>query len=170
MTIERLLELLTSAGTTLGVELQPDENGQCCVRLNKTFDVFLDYDFGSEWLQVYCLVGCIGDGEPEAIYSTLLEGNLFWAGTEGATLGLAPDDGSVYLCDKKPLDALGAVEFQAWLETFLHTAERYRTWLDASDTSPGAEEDQDDLDEGQPQAALAEAELASRFGNGFVRP
>ncbi len=170
MTIERLSELLTSVGATLGMDLQPDENGQCCLRLNETFDVFLDYDFSSEWLQVFCLVGYIGEEEHEAIYSPLLEANLFWTGTEGATLGLAPDDGSVYLCDKKPLDALGPVEFQAWLETLLKTAERYRSWLDASDPSPGGEEDQDELSENQPPAEPAEAELAAKFGNGFVRP
>lgn len=173
MTIERLSELLTVVGTDLGLELRPDEEGQCCLHFDDDFDVLLDYDFSSQWLQMHTLVGYLGNENREQVCSALLEANLFWMETEGASLGLAAGDGSIFLSDKRPIDVLEAVEFQTWLETFVGTARKYQAILNALDPSPsGEEEEEGDLDDEQAEATplAAQAEMAAQYGRGFVRP
>jgi hypothetical protein len=64
--------------------------------------------------------------ESADFFRTLLDANLFWAGTGGATLSLEPVSNRIFLQDKMPLAALEFPVFESWLSGFIEAA---RSWM-----------------------------------------
>jgi hypothetical protein len=119
-------ELLTSLGQSIGLpELAPDEGGYCALSFDDLM-VHLQHDPEQDELLVFARLGEIDDDEPAQLYARMLAANLFWQGTGGATLGLQPEDGMVFLCRKTPLRALDDAAFQQLLEQFVNTADSWR--------------------------------------------
>ncbi len=178
MTIERFSELLEQVGTLTGIDdLKPDENGQCCLNFDDQFNVFCEYDFETEWVKMYTLAGYVGDGDRESVYASLLEANLYWGATRGATLGLDREELGVYLAEKQPVQLLTDESFQKWLENFLHTAKQIRALLYQLDESPAEDDDYLDDDESDDEGEIvnetqqAATDLASFQRNqGIIRP
>ena len=64
--------------------------------------------------------------ESADFFRTLLDANLFWAGTAGATLSLEPVSNRIFIQDKMPLSSLEFPVFESWLSGFIEAA---RSWM-----------------------------------------
>jgi Tir chaperone protein (CesT) family len=81
-----------------------------------------------------------------AVYGDLLRGNLFWRGTQGATLALT-DTASVTLTLSIAWPGLDGARFAEKLDSFVKTAE---SWSEALSREPGDDDDDDDAPEDAP--------------------
>lgn len=118
--------LLASLGQSIGLpDLAPDDEGYCALSFDDLM-VHLQYDPAQDELLAFARLGEIDDDEPAELYARMLAANLFWQGTGGATLGVQPEDGMVFLCRKTPLGPLDDGGFQQLLEQFVNTADSWR--------------------------------------------
>ena len=60
--------------------------------------------------------------EAKAFYPILLEGNLLWGGTGGATLGVDPLTLTVFLCYQEKMEGMEFLHFQDLIKGFSDTA------------------------------------------------
>lgn len=63
-------------------------------------------------------------GDKEAACRRLLEANLFWRGTDGATLSLLPESDNIVLTMRQPLEGLDAAGLQDLIERMVEQSER----------------------------------------------
>jgi hypothetical protein len=119
-------DLLASFGASLGLpELAPDDEGYCALRFDD-LEVHLQYEPEEDELLVFTRLGEIDDDEPAELYGRMLAANLFWQGTGGATLGVQPEDGMVFLSRKVAMRALDDAKFRQLLEQFVNTGDDWR--------------------------------------------
>ena len=71
-----------------------------------------------------------------AVTRVLLEANYLWAGTGGATLGMSPDDGTVIIAARLPLDTLNGAALASLLDSFVDSASFWRRYV-AGEITPG---------------------------------
>ena len=72
-----------------------------------------------------------GLSNPGDLCEAALQGNLFWQGTDGATLSLNHDEMALYLTDRRPAEALADEESLGdFLEGFAVTLGVWRTKLE----------------------------------------
>ena len=71
-------------------------------------------------------LGAPSVAQQDDVYRHLLEGNMLWSGTDGATLGLHGESGKVVLAVRHPLADLNAERFETHISDFVDTAERWR--------------------------------------------
>lgn len=130
-------QLLNDLGLTMGLaNLKFNEEG--CARL--VFDgktsVNLESDAETGLLQIYTDLGPLPAEGREALYLSLLEGNLFGLGTQGATLAVDSANREVVLCRTLTANEQSASTFVAIIESFVNSAEQWRAQLDGSPTTP----------------------------------
>lgn len=88
-------------------------------------------------------------GRPQAraeTYSWLLETNLFWGSTRGATLARDAAGGTIILQQPLPIARLQPEELEVALERFVSTAEQMRSQLAHWDAGPSPEDNGGDWD------------------------
>ena len=149
-------QLLNDLGLTMGLpDLKFNEQG--CARLvfdSKT-SVNLESDADTGQLRIYAVLWPLPPEGREALYLSLLEGNLFGLQTQGATLAIDSANYQVVLCRTLVADELSANSFLAIIESFVNCAEQWRAQIEGG---------------GQPQPAAAMQTLTvpSQF-QGFIR-
>ena len=82
-------------------------------------------------------------GRPPATaetYGWLLDANLFWGGTRGATLARDAAGGTIILQWSLPFADLRAEDLESALELFVTTAEGMRKQLEQRDAGPSPED------------------------------
>ncbi len=87
--------LIQSLGWILGVsDLALDPEGRCAVGSDEdtTIDVFYSAANELGTLTLASIVGLLPEQGREAFLAEALRANLYWQGTEGATLSLGPTD------------------------------------------------------------------------------
>ena len=78
------------------------------------------------------LLSSIGQPEPTVqTYASLLDANLFWSGTGGATLAREASSGSIVLQHALPVAGLDLDPFETALQGFVDTVEWLRAVLEA---------------------------------------
>src|SRR5947209_19000204 len=89
---QRLDELLAEFGKMTGVPgLATEDNGVCILAFDNT-RVNLLADPTTDHLVAWSNLGTLKAERAEKILRSLMQANLFWHGTHGATLGLLPED------------------------------------------------------------------------------
>lgn len=74
-----------------------------------------------------------GLANPGDLCEAALQGNLFWQGTDGATLSLNHDEMALYLTDRRPADTLADAESLGdFLQDFTSTLGVWRNRLELS--------------------------------------
>jgi len=124
MTSEPALALLIGElGDRMGLgELALDADGGCALRFDGRSVVNMQYRANEDALWFYSDLGVPASGP--AIYADLLQANLFWRMTFGATLSLSGDDPPhVILAMPLAWRGLNGTQLAGTLETFLNTAE-----------------------------------------------
>jgi hypothetical protein len=104
-------------------DIVADANGLCTLRFDEKFTVQMQYDANHDRLTFFTRVGQIPAHAKLAAYEKLLQGNLFWIGTDGATLSVEPQDGTVFLARQLPLDGFSCEVLEQQLKTLVDTAE-----------------------------------------------
>ena len=104
---EQVQVLLRDLGGLVGLpELGLDADGHCSLVFDGRVEVDLAYAEGDDRLTVAALLGRLPADAPAERYLELLDANFFWRGTEGATLGVERDSGTVVLLEALPLAGL----------------------------------------------------------------
>ena len=125
MSADRADALIRALGHAVGIDaLALDDRGTCTLRFDETILTF-ELDEGEDRLVLHAGLGPLpAEGRAERL-ARLLEGNLFWKDTQGATLALDRRDDRVLLLRAVPLDAPPA-GFPGLVERFVDAAEAWR--------------------------------------------
>lgn len=128
--------LLNQFAQSIGMpDLMLNEEGQCAVRFSGTITLEMSADEGR--LLVYSDVGNVTPGTEDQLYPSLLQANLFWHSTHGATLSITDDQPPrVILAAQYDWMHLTPVQFEAHIEHFVDTAEKWLARLRNTDGAP----------------------------------
>lgn len=123
MSIEHFNNLLKDLGKSVGLpDLKPGNQGLCSLRFDDRVTIDLESNEDSGALIFSSIVGTLAQHEADAFYPLLLEANLLWAGTGGATLGVDPATLSVFMCYQEKIAGMEFLRFQELLKGFSDTA------------------------------------------------
>ena len=125
MSREAAVRLLGAFGATIGIpDLRLDEAGCCALAFDEVV-VNLEADPDGRQLFLYASVGPVPSSDSSELYKQLLDGNLFWKDTGGATLGLDREGARVVLLQSLPAERISDPEFAAAVEQFVNAAEAW---------------------------------------------
>ena len=117
----RLDELLAEFGRAAGVPgLATEDNGVCQLVFDGRTRVNLLADETSH-LVSWSDLGILPAGRTEPILRSLLQANLFWHGTHGATIGLMPEGDMAVLALRRPIEGLDAAGLREVVELMVET-------------------------------------------------
>ena len=118
--------------------LEFDENGRCVLAFDEIV-VSFEADPESHQLFLSASVGEAPHGLPEELYRQVLEANLLWHGTGGATLSLDDRSRRFMLVHAVPVDRVSEVQFVEIVGTFVDIAETWRTRIAEAHHAPSAD-------------------------------
>ncbi len=123
MSIEHFNDLLKDLGKSVGLpDLKPSNDGLCSLRFDDRVTIDLEANEETGALIFSSVVGTLLPYQTEKFYPELLEANLLWAGTGGATLGVDPATLSVFMCYQEKMEGMEFLRFQELLKGFSDTA------------------------------------------------
>ncbi len=133
---ERLQALLRELGQRMGLnQLQMDADGGCALELDQRMLVSLQYRETDDELWLYADLGPVPRRSP-AFYERLLQANLFWQQTSGATLSLSGDQPPHAVLARAlhwlPMDD---THFGAAVGTFIHSVEGWQDQLSQAEAA-----------------------------------
>jgi Tir chaperone protein (CesT) family len=132
MSMQSFQILVRSFGLHLGLpDLTTDEDGYVALTFDEQ-ELHLQYEEDANRVMIFTRLGEVEVDRTAEIYGMLLEANLFWRGTRGATFSVDPDPGIVFLADRQAEDGMTAETLSAWLEGFLNTATYWKNRLDVA--------------------------------------
>jgi hypothetical protein len=137
---QKLDEVLSAFGKEVGMELATEENGVCLLVFDKRTTINLLGDPITESLLVWSNLGPLPGEGSERVLRSLMQANLFWTGTGGATLGLMPEGGEVVLATRRPLATLDPEGLRSAIELMVEQAEALAPTV-AGHEAPAAETD-----------------------------
>lgn len=121
--MEHFANLLKDLGNNIGLpDLKPSSSGLCSLRFDDKVTIDLECNEETGALTFSCILGTLAAHEAEAFYPQLLEANLLWGGTGGATLGVDRTTLSVFLCYQEHQEGMDFLRFQQLLKGFSDTA------------------------------------------------
>jgi Tir chaperone protein (CesT) family len=118
------------AGLTADVAegLQLDEEGVCRLVFDDT-SLYVVLDIASSDLVLWAPAGVLPPEGQVEILRKLMQANLFWGSTHGATLSLAPDGETVILACRVPLHGLKSNELGFAVEQMRNDATTFNEGL-----------------------------------------
>lgn len=159
-TPERLQALLNELGQRMGLSQLPfDADGGCALELDQRMIVSLQYRETENELWLYADLGPVSRRSP-AFYEKLLQANLFWQQTSGATLSLS-GDAPPHAVLARPLHwmPMDGTSFGAAVEAFVDTVE---SWQDQLHQAQAGTEATAEASAGPPMADAMALLLRSR--------
>lgn len=135
---ERLQILLRELGQRIGLnQLQLDADGGCALELDQRMVVSFQYRETDNALWLYTDLGVVPQ-RSLALYEKLLQANLFWQQTAGATLSLSADE-PPHAVLAYPLSCVSLEETPLGiaLETFVTTVETWQHQLHSAAAPSG---------------------------------
>ena len=133
-------------------DLQADKEGLCSLRLDDRVTITMECNEASGVLVFSAVLGTLAPYQTKSFYPHLLEANLFWKETGGATLGVDPATLNVFLCQQEKFEEMPSEYFQEVLKKFSDTALSWNTRLSESTES---------LEENLPETSLSEETASS---------
>lgn len=123
MALKYFNQLLGELGNKIGIDsLSANNKGLCSLRFDDRLTIDLEYSEEKDNLLLTSLVGTIKPDQKEKKCTELLEANLLWCGTGGATLGVDPETGAVFMSYQEKLQGINFSEFQGVIKNFSDTA------------------------------------------------
>jgi hypothetical protein len=98
------------------------------------FVLNIELDIEKELLIIYSYIGEVPFEGREIIFETLLESNLFWKGTQGATIGIDRQTQTVVLAFPMELPLKRKESFEERLALFVEVTEGWITRLEKMST------------------------------------
>ena len=122
----QLDKMLRDFGTAIGMAgLQTEENGVCVLVFEGRTRVNLVADPNTGHLIIWSMLGRMQSDRAEAMLRTLMRANLFWNGTQGATLGLMPEEDDLVISIRRPLDGIDDDALRELIELIVERAEHF---------------------------------------------
>lgn len=123
MSLEHFQRLFKIFSEHIGIPyLMPPPQGLCSLRFDDRVTIDLEYNEEQDAVFLTSLVGVLKPQESKLLYSELLEANVLWGGTGGATIGVDPVSLTVFLCYQEPFKEMSLEEFQQLVKRFSDTA------------------------------------------------
>ena len=123
MSSQHFNHLLKDLGKSVGLsELQASKEGLCSLRFDDRITVDMECSQGKGVLIFSSIVGALLPEQSKDFHLQLLEANLLWSGTGGATLGVDPTTQTVFLCYQEKIEDLDFLRFQDLLKGFSNVA------------------------------------------------
>ena len=139
-----MTDLLKDFGSTIGTpDLSPDEEGYVCFAVDENLIIHLQYEQELETLRFFTGLGEVSAVNKAAVIEDLLNANVLWRGTGGATLGLDSQKDVVTMAYQEPISNISYGRFEQILEGFLTTAEQ---WMRRIQGEIGSEPERRDLE------------------------
>ena len=132
-------KVLAGLSQTNSEGLRLDEDGVCRLVFESGGNVYVVLDAASDDLVVWTPAGVLPPEGQAEILRGLMRANLFWAGTNGATLSLAPDDETVVLARRVPLPGLDSEHLSGVIEQTVDDAAHFNVGLAFSSEPTEAE-------------------------------
>lgn len=138
MSLVMFKSLLADLGQQLGIPdlAAAEDDGHCALALPDDRVVVLEYDDAIEAVTLFCELGTIERQHGEVVLLELLNANVLWSGTGGATLGVHQQTGQVTLGYRVPVKALDTERFLQTIEEFLNGIDHWRQRLDHHNHNP----------------------------------
>lgn len=132
---ERLRTLLRELAQQMGLGALPfDAEGGCALELDQRMIISLQYQAGDDALWLYADLGELPRRSP-ALLEKLLQANLFWHQTSGATLSLSGDEPPhAVLARAVHWQPMGQPCLAAAVELFVNSAEHWQDRLRQTET------------------------------------
>jgi hypothetical protein len=122
MNIKIFRVLLHQFGETVGIpDLSPDEDGTCRLKIG-SLETMFKLDHKNEKILLFSIIGNIPADPDIPFFEALLQGNLFWRETFGATLSLDLEGGNVILAREERLQFIDAIQFERFIGDFCAAA------------------------------------------------
>ncbi|MRD47053.1 type III secretion system chaperone [Caenimonas koreensis] len=122
-------QLLQSLGLSLGLDkLRFDANGCACLAVDGAPALNFERD-ASGGIHLYSVLAPVPPDEREAVYTQLLQGNLFGTLTAGATLAIDELHAEIVLCRNVVAESQTASSFESLVEAFVAAAEDWQSRL-----------------------------------------
>ncbi len=134
-------DLLQNLGQSVNLPgLAFDANGCARLLVDGKVSVNFEHDVANGSIQVYSALGAVPSEGREAVFLKMLEGNLFGAGTQGATLAVDSLYNEIVLCRSVPLDEVDPAGFADLVARFIMAVEDWGALLAAppADATPQA--------------------------------
>lgn len=123
MSLEHFQKLIKIFGERIGVCcIEPHPQGLYSLRFDDRVTIDLEYNEVHDALLLSSLVGVLKPQESNSFYTELLEANLLWGGTNGATIGVDPASLAVFLCYQDRLKGVSLEQFEQTMKNFSDTA------------------------------------------------
>jgi|1186.fasta_scaffold392724_2 hypothetical protein len=120
----KLDELLKAFGAATGLPgLATEDNGVCILVIDGRTNLYLLVDHSTETLVVWSTIATLPAGKAEPILRALMHANLFWTGTQGATLGLMPESDDIVLAIRRPVVSVDADGLRDLIELMIERIE-----------------------------------------------
>jgi hypothetical protein len=127
--------LMRALGAEVGIPDLALDEAHCCTLAFDSVAVNFELDESSEQLFLYASLGPM-PAAGSRVYEQLLEGNLLWKDTGGATLSLDREGGRVMLHQVLAAERLSEVDFKAAVEEFVNVAEAWTQRVSEGATPP----------------------------------
>jgi Tir chaperone protein (CesT) family len=153
MLLQSCNDLMRALGADVGIPDLALDEAHCSTLAFDSVVVNFELDESSEQLFLYASLGPM-PAAGSRVYEQLLEGNLLWKDTGGATLSLDREGGRVILHQGLPAERLSEVDFKAAVEQFVNVAEAWTQRV-----SEGAAQPRDEAGAPPPPARLNPEQL-----------
>lgn len=121
-----MADLLKEFGDTIGVsDMAPDEDGYVSFSVDDDLIIHLQYEQESEGLRFFASLGEVSPVDRASVIADMLDANVLWRGTGGATLGLDSEKDVVTMAYQEPIGNMSYGRFEQLLDGFLITAEQW---------------------------------------------
>lgn len=119
-------DLLKEFGIKIGApDLAPDEDGYTCISIDDTFVVHLIYESEPEALRLFAELCKAPSDRMGEVMKELLDANVLWRGSGGATLGLDSGKNVITMAYQEPIGTLSVARLEQIIETFIITGENW---------------------------------------------
>jgi Tir chaperone family protein CesT len=119
-----LAHVIREFGEKIGIpQLAFDDRGFCQLAFDDRTVVQIQANDEAGTCVLFSLVATLEQSDRLPIYESLLQANLFWSGTDGATLGVEPQTGSVFLARQLPQQVMNLPTFETMMESFVSMVE-----------------------------------------------
>ena len=130
---------IASLGEVLGIEnLELDEeDNSCLLQIDGRLEIHITFNDDRDELIIHHRVGKLPEEGRCDVVEQLLEANLFWAGTQGATLSIERETGDVFLARALNPNGLDGAALGAAVVAIADVADYWRTLLETGRREQG---------------------------------
>lgn len=145
---ERLQDLLRQLGQSIKLpNLKPDKDGYCCLCFDDRMNVHIQLNKNTDNLTVFAELGIVTQGYRKKLFSRMLQANVFWLGSGGATLGFNTQNDMATIGRQVPMRLVDFPFLQKLLEDFVNMVEK---WMDLVEKSQDEADDSDSSGQSKP--------------------